>query len=609
MKLKVLRLSPAGLLEFAIIIGSLVLIGTATRDAWLSVVGNWLSHERLVYALATPEPAWGSWDLYGARTQTFTASSLRSWLLCSACAIAVWMAGCRCGKILRSLWLLAALLGVTGFVGSGDSEAIMVVILAVVMTWMMVRFGAIYRSETITLPSLKPVWIGVTLGLCALPAIRTIWRTSFADSPPTPINDAFLYIILTIIGASAAYFLLKAMRRTPVEGGGLVVGYFALLWYVGQSGSDIASVWEARHESLVRLTESQTWRELRAGLTATRLSESEASVQRLARPEVNSQWTQRLAFAEKARLLGAEGVRVSMWLAADWVLYASPPNQAQARAEVLYSLQKLPSDAAVDEIKAWLNLESPKPKEAAALFRRVIEATPNAPMPWLGLGLAETGAGRDDAATRALARWCTLDPRAVFSPVWNRAPLKRIRSETMRKWRASIESLDAAGVLTPADTARLHRFSGWLTAWEKAGGDVAKFLDDPVSPVPPTGAVRCVRERIRETLRDPSDAKIGASISAGTALLSERHVNLGQCHEIFKAMQTAQTGTASAKASIMISRVIMPEWKHVCRITEGGVGVTLHDFEENLVMRLLTYGLESAYISIPDKFLLDASEP
>lgn len=598
-------------------ITALVIAGYTAENATLEVTGKWSAWSKLVYSLSVTVPAWGEWSFAGIRAPANTANEAIAWLLCSGWTTVVWLAGNSRRKIERPLWLLTALLGAVACIGAGDLNAVVVMPLSVTVTAIMLNAsnaGSPSGNESgdkirlLSKSGLKPIGTALMLGVLTLAGVMAVWRTGFADAGDPVSVRIPSYALATVVAAAVAYVIACRTRNRRTLGGALMAATFAAAWYTGPGPMGFRSAWEARRHEVVRLTESKDWRELRQELEETRLSEAEASVQRMPRPETATQWARRQTLGTTAGGLGDEGGALAGWLATDEALFAGTTGaeQERSRATAKTRREAMPAGPIAAETAGWPALDAGDYARAAADFRRALEAQPAAPMRWLGLALAEAGAGHEDAATQALAHWCLIDPRAVFSPAWNRAPLDRLRPESMRRWKVSIEKLSADDALSANDAARLHRFEGWLSAWERAGGDVAKFLDDTSAPVPPAGAVRLVRERTRDTLREPTDAKIGAIISAGTALLANRHVNLGQCHEIFNAMRDGKTGTNGAKATIMISRPLMPDWPETCRITEGGAGATLHDFEENLVVRLLTYGHESAHIQIPDKFLREA---
>lgn len=581
---------------------TLLIAAWAAQAAWMSVGGTWASHDRLIYSLSTTVPDWAQWDLAGARTGAFAANPLMAWPACAAWAACVWLAGRSRDKWARTLWLLSTLLGTVAAIGAGDAGAVFAMGAAVLGAWGVVAWATKSR------PSLKPVWTAGAASLFALTGIALLWRTSFPDAGAPVLSWIFAYAVMIAAGLVAAGAVAFAARARPTLAGALGAAVFAGVLYVGPGTTGIPGAWAARRAEIVRLTESSGWRALRGDFAETRLSEAEASVQRLPRPEADTLWTRRRESANRASSFGDEGKTASGWLTADEALYAGCTGAQRngLRAAALTRLTTAPAGPVAEEMTGWLRLDAGDFAGAATQFRNALAASPAAPMRWLGMGLAEIGAGRDEQAAKALATWCLLDPRAVFSPAWQRAPLDKLRPAAMRDWTESVSGLIAGDAVSANDAARLLRFTGWLSAWERAGGNPEKFLDDAQAPAPVAGAVRLVRERMRETLREPSDAKIGAILSAGTALLADRHVNLGQCHDIFDAMRAGKTGTVAAPATILISRPVMPGWADACRITEGGAGATLHDFEENLVVRLLTYGHESAHIQIPDKFLREA---
>jgi len=227
-------------------------------------------------------------------------------------------------------------------------------------------------------------------------------------------------------------------------------------------------------------------------------------------------------------------------------------------------------------LRGWLALDSGNHAEALREFGR----TGSDSFSRLGAGLAAAGAGDRARAVDELTLRCVSDPRAIFSPAWDREPLASLRNDVRHRWKTAALA---------ANDARQDRFVIWSDAWERAGGNVRRFLEDPANTAPVPASVRLYRERLLDTLKAPDDAKIGAIFSAGVAMFTDRHVNLGQCHRLFEACDGGARAAAIPER-ILISRPLLPGWGRLP--VEGGAGTAPHDFEENLLVRMTTYGLD-----------------
>lgn len=575
---------------------------------WMGAGGDWISQNKLLHAFSSRVPEWVSWDLGGARTMVFTANPLFSWLLCAVYSASVWLAGCRSDRLLRPLWLLTALLGALAFIGAGDISVAVISTASLTLVWVLMRYSAEPESDNRMIrqtPGLKSIGTAATLGMLAFIGIELIWQTSFANGANVfnlPLLGCFGSTLASIV---IVLFITRIVRHRPVLSGTLMSAVLSAIWYMGPGTLEFTSAWNARGVEVARITESGRWKELRRELNKTRLSEREASVQRLPRPEVNSLWKLREGLGETAQSLGNEGRIATAWLAADEALYSGKTGveREKQRTAALEQAVTMPAGSFAEEIKGWLYLDATGNASARIAFLNAIRLRPEAPMTWLGLALAESALGNDEAASGAFANWCLLDPRGIFSPAWSRRPMSRHREESLRRWSVFVTTPAFMKRLSKKDSERLLKFEGWLVGWRNAGGNVEKFLEDKNTPIPSSSAVRLIRERIREVLKTPVEMKAGAVLSAGATLLAERHLNVGQCKEIFETLRGGSRDSRLPAAAIRISRPLMSEWADSCRITEGGVGATLHDFEEDLVLKILTYGQEAAPIELPAEWL------
>lgn len=154
--------------------------------------------------------------------------------------------------------------------------------------------------------------------------------------------------------------------------------------------------------------------------------------------------------------------------------------------------------------------------------------------------------------------------------------------------------------MTTASRVMLTRYDRWLEAYEAAPGNMSRFLE-MTADVETDGTVRLIRTRLAEVLAKPNPTRVGAVLSAAVTLTTDRHVNLGQCNALYALMKGDHPPAWAREVLNLRTRPILSDWPR--RFTEGGAGATLHDFEENLPIRMTTYGWTVPRPEIPEHIL------
>ena len=584
------------------------------KDVFLSILGEMVSHRHLVESLSTPVPIWESWSVQGARQAQFLIDPVLGLGLGMVWAGVMWRAGLVRAKLERSLWLFIGLAIAAAVIGAGDSGLLAAPVAGVFVAWGLAKLSGVQADSHSGAFPLKPLWVALTLGGLAWCGIVWAWdEASLANPIPSVLMGVFQLALSGTIGLFAAYWITglgvqsHALSTWAGWRGITAAAVMAGSLYVGTGFPDLKTVWSARFDSVSKLLESPARKSFRRELSAYRLTPHEAAAVRMARAELSTKWEDAVVLKEKARGFGADGAAVSLWLSADVAVFspAKAGEREAARISALRDLNAAPEKgvAWVGEMAGWFYLDGGQPEAAVAAFHQSLRAEPANAMAWYGLAKAELGRQSGEPhAVEALAQACLLEPRMMFSPALLRPPFSSIREVALRHCEDSVLTLEKAGMISAGDVARHRRYVSWRAAWDRAQGRVANFLNDTGSPAPVVGSVACVRNRLNETLAKPNDDKIAAIFGSGVALLTDRHFNIGQAHRLFARCQKGGEVWSEPKGEhILISRPLMAGWPST--FTEGGVGSTLGEFEENLVIRLTCYGWEDAPVKIDESWL------
>lgn len=557
-----------------------------------------MGHQRLVDGVSSTVPEWvGSWVYGGARPEFFQAEGL-----VVACVVAVacgsfWAAGLSESKGPRALWMLNAAVACVGLAGAGDAAAVMLGAVAHIMGWGGARaLGPALPSEGWQFGPTKAGLFGlVCLGLVGI-SLPLLWVDACVGFP-SGVSVPAIAMATGVVLAVLSLWLRREHPRTAVSVMTAGLAGLGVLTVRSSTEGPAVDVWGWRADVLA---ESH----LRRSLVDYRPDEREASVARHSRPEAATIEGLAPVLQSHAGMFGAQGRFLSDWLEADAAIYVSAPGKARESAlnraySTLLKNECQPEAGVLSEMFAWVACSAGDWARATGHFEAAIRAQPRAAMAWYGYGLALRSAGRLGDAESAWCRWCLLEPRAVFSPVWTRPPMKDSQAPVMRAWREAMARIRPK--LPKAEVARFDRFARWQTAWVASRGVAEQFL----AASAPEGAgdydptVMQVRLRYRELLANPTEARIGAFYSAAVALLTDRHLNLGQCRRLHVVMKGEPDPVAGVPVSSLISRPRMPGWLDVSSFTEGGAGASLGDFEENLPVRLLTYGWNAGHVPVP----------
>jgi hypothetical protein len=576
-------------------------------SAWLAqamvlgCLGPWRAQVHLVHSLSSAVPAWVAWDLDGARTAPYVAGAWVSLLLLMLWSALVWRAGVVAEKLERSILLLGALLLTLAAVGTGSAGLVIAMMIGASAAWGLIRHSMpqppatsrpVALSAWFRRHGLKPLFIAGGLGGAALAGIRVMWDTSWANQPPAHFTSLMPVAISGACGLMVAGLAVRLCRTTGVAGA-VATAVIAGSVYVDSGCADWREVWRNRIGEIQQACASHSSSELRAALTDYRITAYEAAVLRLPRAEASTRWERTDALIRAAREPGYTDDSLAKWLLLDRALFSSAHDTGN------FSNQA--TGASSDEMSGWLSLHDSKTTEAISAFKRSLANMPGNAMAWYGLARAQVlQPGRETSAARALSIACLLEPRFLFSPALERAPMAAIRGAALKQYLSKLTSAETG--ISSLGTDRLARYAAWRTAWDRAKGRVADFLDDQQSPATPTGAAACVRSRLRETLSNPDEAKIAAIFGSGVALLTDRHFNVGQAQRLFLRCQKGDDVWADPKGEhILRSRPLMRGW--TSPYTEGGVGATLGEFEENIVIRLTCYGWEDATVHVGEAWL------
>lgn len=536
--------------------------------AWFTVCGERLAHDRLIYALSTTVPAWADWNVAGARETSEALPVCVSVALCAVWTCTQVAAAHTRDKRIRPILLIAAFLGLVGCIGAGDLPTAVTAGVAVVATGLLVK-----RFSGQPDRALKIILTGLGATVLACTGILVVWKATF----PAETVDVSSRILRAAIATGILAYGASALRRRRTPPGTVAAGIaaaVALALYPGNPSAGFAQSWSDRSVEIRRQACRLTHRELIAELDAYRPSAKEAAIVRLPRAEAGTAWNKTDDLLRKSAI---SAPAVARWLAADASSYG--PKSVADRQKMRAALLGEPAsgDSFENDMRGWLLLAG----SDATGARKAFDAAPReSAMSRLGAGLSALAAGDEDAAVGALTRFCELDPRALFSPAWDREPMVRVKTRVIQSWIQSVRG---------GESAPGKRFAVWLACWERADGNMRRFLEDPRNDAPVSPAIAQVRARLLETLRSPDDARIGAIFSSGVAMLTDRHVNLGQCHALFAACAGGEKAKQIPERTL-ITRPTMAGWSPLP--TEGGAGASLHDFEENLLVRLVTYGNE-----------------
>lgn len=585
--------------------------------AFMHILGEWMARQNGVMALASLVPGWDYWSFDGARTQAYDINPILSWGFVILWSVVVEHAGSLKRDALRWPWLLASLGGCVTSIGIGDYPAAIVMAVAIaVTTWL-------FKTTT------KSLWFGVFLCGLSAAGITAAWCTSFANETQPFVQ----YATQTAAFGAGALGLVFFLRRALPLGAApsMATAILAGCLYTGPSNDLPSSAWRERWYAArcIPLTISEY--RLRKSLATYRLSEKEASIQRF--KDVNDSTKASLLPEILAQADTIHTPLLQIWLKADAALHPDTHSKTAKgiRDEAISSIktlhQKNPHEAALaHEMEAWLLRDAGKSDEAALAFARSLAVAPDNPMAWYGLSLCKGESGRTQSAGKSYAISALLDPRTLLSPKLCRPPLRVSESvvqSAFERW-----TVELSNVTSSSQTERRRRYLKWAQSWKHANGEIERFLADTSVTSPFSGAVTLIRARTLETIRAPNDEKIAALISASVSLVCDRHVNIGQSLRIFDALggiqkpmlpwmlppsklnQEPTPGWRTScrfygmnATSIMRSYPTMPSWRSACSFTEGGAGKCLMPFEENIPVKILTYGAEDSIIPVSKKWL------
>lgn len=543
-------------------------------------LSEWLSHERLVDGLSSTVPEWrGTWDYSGARTGAYAASDLSLVCLAAFSALTLWLAGMSRSPVPRTLWLFATLCTSIGIVGAGEPGVLYAILLSVASTACVVWAFRIpeerrfYFNWKGGVP--KVLLLSLVAGGGVYFAMSFVWGRALIVTGVASPSMGWIISLMVIVLAGLVLVMNRKWRIHPAIPAAVLAAVL-----VPKSGSGGPGTWPYSPGVFY----------LQEALKDYRATESESAVMRFSRPEKTTVWEAGPALQRRAS--GSDEARLlRLWLLADEAIYREF-SDAKTKAESLRAaeseLDKFDGRAnpvAYGEIAGWLAYSTGRFDVSRQAFRKVLVLNKNDPMAWYGMALAEIGAGRTKAAESALTAWCLLDPRALFSPAWARTPLSGLRAGVLVRWRQIATRQDAG--MNAESRNILKRYGRWLDAYEATPGNMGRFLQ-MTADVETDGTVRVIRTRLAEVLAKPEPIRIAAVLSAAVALTTDRHVDLGQCRALYELMAGGSPPESVRGILNLRTRPRLSGWP--ARFTEGGAGATLHDFEENLPIRMTTYG-------------------
>lgn len=567
-------------------ITGLPLIGTwgyLTLTVALKTGGEVMAFRRLVFSLGSTVPEWSEWNFEGAIPSRMAASYGTTALLVIGTAGWTWMAASTSRPAYRALGLLGTLIGTVASVLTHTGSTAWVILAATLLNGLALTLAG--RRPTPKKPALT------ALGMCMLMGIGT-WMLgdgpAVASHHTTALPIVFGSLGITLIGYAALFQMERRYGKHNLRDTVMAMFLSASLLI-----------------SAIGVPELQKSNRQRQTLAALRLDELEASLQRHSRAEDSTDWVAWEKISKgKATDNPAENFTLA-WLNGDLAQYGPEATRAEARARGEYLAEQLPEGSERNSLLGRMALSRKEFKVAARHYRAALSITPGEVEYLKGLAAAEIGLGNYRASAQPLALAALTDPREIFSPTLNRAPYDRIREQVRSIWRNYARELINQGHLSGEDQKHLENFVAWESAWASADGNFLRFLA-LVKNTRRADSTTQVAERLQDTLADPTDEKIGAIMSSGTALLTDRHINLGQCHEAFNAILNGGSGTPEYPASILIGRPATYSWKKRGPTPNERAEASLFDQEENLPVRLTTYGRNERRLNIPNDFLQKA---